>query len=306
MSGGSSSNKGALAFEKQQAAEAKAKEALRQSRLDQGTKAINAIYDGTPVTQNVSTPFDWTNMKAPTPDFSQGFTILPAGSALPSTPAANNGTALSDGLSWSQNPSGAWGIKDAAGNWHARGSAFNYDKATPTGQTTGGFGDDFFNNYRQSYEDLNNPEEQRQYDQARTSLTYNLARSGLLNSSLAATKTGELAYQDALQKAKIVSDADSQTAQFRQNVLSQKQAAINQLYATEDPSLAANLAQNSAKGLQLQQPQLTPGASLFAPALSAVGSYIAGQTSPYGNYYQQQGGGTSVAPANQSSGKAYS
>jgi hypothetical protein len=47
--------------------------------------------------------------------------------------------------------------------------------------------------------------------------------------------------------------------------------------------LAQNLASSSAKGIQLQNPTMTPGTAFFDPLLSAVGGYLSNATSPYNN-----------------------
>ncbi len=64
--------------------------------------------------------------------------------------------------------------------------------------------------------DYYNPDEAKQYSEAQRDLTYNLARAGTLQSSTAADKPGDLAYNDALQKANIVANAnhpDGQSAE---------------------------------------------------------------------------------------------
>jgi hypothetical protein len=128
-----------------------------------------------------------------------------------------------------------------------------------------------------------------------------------LESSTAGDKQGELAYNDALQKANIVANANAQEGTLKSQIQANKQSLINQLYSTEDPTLTANLAESSAAASRLQNPTLTPAASLFAPALSAAGAVGNYLTSPYGLYgsggSSGAGGTPSVRPANESSGK---
>lgn len=281
MAGSKATNTASIDFQKQQAAQADLKEQQRQAALNQGTNQINQIFGGTPVMGTRSQGFDWSTYQPPTPAQSASGRSFSAGAPTPATP----GGALPEGFSYA-----AGGVVGPDGTFHPKGSSFNYNASYDTGARTGGFSDDYYNNYRQNFLNLNQPEEQRQFDMAKRDLTYNLARGGLMNSSVAADKTGELAYQDAINKAKTVSDADTATAALRSQVDQQKQAAINQLYATNDPSLAANLAESSAKGLQLQNPTLTPSAALFDPALSAVGTYTAAQTSPYNAVNAMYGG----------------
>jgi hypothetical protein len=205
-----------------------------------------------------------------------------------------------------------WGLQDASGKQYYPGDPFDVSTTTQTGMA-GGFGEDFYNKYRQNYLDLYMPDEARQYQEANRDLAYNLANAGTTRSSMAADKQGEIAYNDQLQKAKIVSDASGAEQDLRTQVEGEKQKAINQLYSTEDPTLAADLAQSSANAINLKTPLFTPGAQLFGPALTAVASGIASYASPFTtpSPYSAYPGtpGTmpgSVASAATSSGRAYS
>jgi hypothetical protein len=206
-----------------------------------------------------------------------------------------------------------WGLQDASGKQYYPGDPLDVSTTTQTG-TAGGFDEAFYNKYRQNYLDLYMPDEARQYQEANRDLSYNLANAGTTRSSMAADKQGELAYNDQLQKAKIVSDASGAENDLRNQVQSEKQSVINQLYSTEDPTLAADLAQSSANAINLKTPMFTPGAQLFGPALTAVASGIASYASPYatpspyGAYPGTMSGQVpgSVASASTSSGRAYS
>ena len=101
---------------------------------------------------------------------------------------------------------------------------------------------------------------------------------------MAGDKAGDLAYQDALQKASIVANANSQTGALQQQIQGNKESLINQLYTTEDPTLTANLAQSSANASRLQDPNLTPASALFTPALTAAGSFAQGALYPGQQY----------------------
>src|SRR4029077_862131 len=160
--------------------------------------------------------------------------------------------------------------------------------------------------YRQKVLDYYQPDEARQYDAAQRDLKYSLARAGTLQSATAADKQGGLAYNDALQKANIVSNANTQTGNLKSQIQANKQSLINQLYSTEDPTLTANLAQSSAAASRLQDPMLTPAAALFTPALSTVGSAVSGMLYPgqqYNSPFNTAPSSPSVAPASESRGK---
>jgi hypothetical protein len=320
MTGSAPSNSQAVDFEKQQAAEADAKEAARQQRLQQGQTLIDQIFNGAPVMKSTSTPFDWSSFSP----LKKG--SAPAGYTAVQIPGGTSASGAADAIR-SSSPSGfitqdaqgnytrggsnvaspAWGLRDASGKIYKQGDPLSITTQTPTGQTTGGFDDAFFDAYKQKVLDYYQPDEQRQYDEAQRDLKYSLARAGTLESSTAGDKQGELAYNDALQKANIVANANAQEGTLKSQIQANKQSLINQLYSTEDPTLTANLAESSAAASRLQNPTLTPAASLFAPALSAAGAVGNYLTSPYGLYgsggSSGAGGTPSVRPANESSGK---
>jgi hypothetical protein len=329
MAGSAPTNSQAVDFEKQQAAEADAKEAARQARLTQGQTLIDQIFNGQPVMGTKTTPFDWSNFQSGalpagvqttswaqggTPTAPSGYTavrVAPRTAATPGaapsryTTAGQPGDAATVNASSTSGASPVWALKDASGKVYYPGDPLSITSQYDTGQKTGGFNDDFYNAYKQKVLDYYNPDEQRQYEAAQRDLTYNLARAGTLQSSTAADKQGELAYNDALQKANIVANANTQEGNLKNQIQANKESLINQLYATEDPTLTANLAESSAAASRLQDPTLTPAAALFTPALSAVGSVVNSLSSPYNNPYGAgYTGQTSPTPAaaNSSSG----
>jgi hypothetical protein len=287
MSGSAPTNSQAVDFERQQAAEADAKEAERQARLKQGQAAIDAIFDFSPATPASSKAFDWSTFKAPEQmpaAMSQWLAANPGATA----PTFNTTGTVPAGYTAVQLPGGGWGLKDASGKIYKPGDQLIIN--TPA-KAAGGFGPDFYNAYKQKILDYYDPQEAKQYAEAGRDLTYNLARAGTLTSSVAADKQGELAYQDALAKAQIVNSANNQTGQLQSQIQANKESLINQLYATEDPTLTANLAQSSANASQLKDPLLTPMAAFISPAATAVGSAFQNATSQFGLYPGQQGYG---------------
>jgi hypothetical protein len=202
-----------------------------------------------------------------------------------------------------------WALRDASGKLYFKGDPLSYNTSYDTGQRTGGFGDDFYRAYGQKYLDYYQPAESKQYAEAKRDLGYGLENQGIQISSAAADRQGQLAYQHDLNIADIQNKANQAEGDLQSQIQSEKQSLINQLYATEDPTLTANLAQSAAQGFQLKTPTLTPGAAFFAPALTATTTAAGNIMSPYGPYASQygygQGQGT-VAPANASSGKPYS
>ena len=298
MSGSAPTNNSAVQFEQEQAAEADQKEADRQARLTQGQTLIDQIFNGSPVMGTKTSPYDWSSFSpsnAPagyTAVQIPGAPVAGAAASRSYTPPSSGGGGSGrdppqTGGAFAAAPQAAysaptWGLKDASGNITKQGDPLSITSTYDTGQTAGGFDDAFYNNYKQKVLDYYQPDEQRQYDAAQRDLTYSLARAGTLQSSTAADKQGELAYNDALQKANIVANANTQEGNLKSQIQSNKQALINQLYSTEDPTLTANLAESSAAASRLQDPMLTPASALFTPALTTVGSAVQGLLYPSG------------------------
>lgn len=147
------------------------------------------------------------------------------------------------------------------------------------------FGDDFYNKYSQANLDYNLPQLQDQYDKAKMGMTYDLARAGTLRSTAAGYAQGLLEKQNAVNQAGVRAKADTDTAALRQSIASQQQQAYNQLYQTEDPTVAANTAATAVGNAQLTQPNLQPMQAAFTPIAIGLGSALA---APYGQYTANQ------------------
>ena len=137
------------------------------------------------------------------------------------------------------------------------------------------FGDSFFNKYNKASLDYALPQLETQYDTAKSGMTGDLARAGLLRSSSAGYAQSLLENQNAVQEAGLRAKADTDTAALRQSIASQQQQAYNQLYQTEDPTVAANTAANSAANAQLTQPNTGALGDLFKPIAIGLGSAVA-------------------------------
>ena len=314
---GSATNQELVDMQKSDAADAKAKEADRQARLASGTSQIKSIFEGAPVIGTKSTPYDWSQFtanKAPSTsvvDQMYGAPVdpttqsygLPAGykviKGAAQTPAGSTaakaplGDAMTSFDPYTGQPKAAtpansgaaassmYEVEGPDGKIYQPGDALNYDESYDTGAPhTGGFDDGFYGKYRQSIMDYYLPQEGDQYNTARSSLAASLARAGTSNSTVAAMDIGKLANQDEINRAQIASGADSQTAQLRSTIAQDEKTALDQLYSTEDPSLAANTATNLVANAQLTKPMLNPAGALFAPLTVGVGNAISGFTNP--------------------------
>ena len=149
----------------------------------------------------------------------------------------------------------------------------------------GGFDQPFYDKYQNAELDYSLPQLQTQFQQAKDQTTYDLARAGTLRSSAAGKAQANMELQNATNEASLRTKADADTAALRQGIEGEHQTALNQLYATEDPSIAENAATTSVNASQLQTPNLSPLGDLFkplvigslAPISNAIGNYNYGQ-----------------------------
>ena len=151
----------------------------------------------------------------------------------------------------------------------------------------GGFDQAFYDKYKNA--ELANAQQQldAQYDKGVLKNRYDLARAGLSRSSAANTAKADLAAQKSFQETGFQTAADQNVANLKSGIQGQQQSAYNQLYGTEDPALAANVATSSVKQSMAATPNLQPLGELFKPLV--IGSISAGQ-SLLDNYYANSGG----------------
>lgn len=155
----------------------------------------------------------------------------------------------------------------------------------------GGFDQAFYDKYKNA--ELANAQQQldAQYDKGVLKNRYDLARAGLSRSSAANTAKADLAAQKSFQETGFQTAADQNVAALKSGIQGQQQSAYNQLYGTEDPALAANVATASVKNSMAATPNLQPLGELFKPLV--IGSISAGQNL-LDNYYANSGGGLST------------
>lgn len=137
------------------------------------------------------------------------------------------------------------------------------------------FGDPFYDKYKNAELDYTLPQLDTQYTEAKRNAENDLTRAGLLRSGAAGFVQNKLTQQQGVNEAGLRAKADTDTAALRQSIAAQQQQAYNQLYATEDPTVAANTAANSAANAQLQQPNVSALGDMFKPIAIGLGSAIA-------------------------------
>ena len=120
---------------------------------------------------------------------------------------------------------------------------------------------------------------------------------------------GNLANQDAINRAQIASGADTQTVSLRTTVQQDEQSALNQkLYSTED--LERRRQHHRAETwsptpTSILKPLLNPSSALFNPITVGVGNAISGFTNPTA-YINPSAGSVGSTVASTSSGSGSS
>ena len=288
----------------------------RNARLNYGKNLVEGIFEGTPSGASLLDLSSINQGNAPrqitindNPAMAAWVAMHPETAYADPYPgmnsAAGNRKAIGNsGYTWGYAAdTGAskpgYAIYDPSGNMVDTASSLDdlskakiYQGGDPN-KKEGGFGDDFYNKYRQSIMDYYMPQEGDQYNTARSDLAASLARAGTLDSSFGAFSTAKLAKQDALNRAQIASGADTQTGTLRTTISQDEQTALNQLYSTEDPSVAANTAGNMVANANLTKPQLNPAGALFAPITAGVGNALTGFLNPT-SYINPNAGGAAT------------
>jgi hypothetical protein len=136
------------------------------------------------------------------------------------------------------------------------------------------FDDTFYRGIRDSYTNYALPQLTEQRDKAAKDLTFSLARSGQLDGSVRAQKTGELQKLFDLNEQQVRDQALAQENQARNNVENARADLVGTLNATGDNQQAVNSALSRAT--VLTQPQAySPLGQLFTDFTAELGSQAA-------------------------------
>ena len=162
-----------------------------------------------------------------------------------------------------------------AGKWE-------YDEKYDTGKKTDPF-QKMLEDYEQKQKDYYYPELQKQFGKANETLDYSHVNAGTLLSSMAAQNAADLVGQNKLQKGAIDSNIQDSLGQVKRSIASDKTALINQLYATENPTMASNEALAKVRTINQSAPALSPIGELFKTAAVGAGSFLQSANDPYNN-----------------------
>ena len=250
MSGGgsSSSNDQIIAMQRQEAAAAEQKERERQQRLEYGRNLISSIFGGGSVTG-------------------------PGTTEMVENPNANVKIGTSPGkMERRYNPSrDKWEYYMAYKPIY--GPEMIEQEVPGETKTFDGIGQDFYENYRKSLQDFYVPTVNEQFQDAKQENLFDLARKGLIRSSVAADRSGELVKKKADADAQVQSQIEGQVSGLQSDVNNAKTKATQLLTATEDPTTAMNTALTEVNAIQSRSPQFNDLGNLFANALNAYSTY---------------------------------
>lgn len=138
----------------------------------------------------------------------------------------------------------------------------------------GQFNDDFFNKRQQSYLDYSTPQLEDQHDKANKELTFSLARSGNLDSSVRGDKLGELQKLFDTNKQQIADKALAYKTQAQTSVEDARANLIATLNATGDAEGAANSALSRSSALAAPD-AYSPLGQLFTDFTAGLGTQAA-------------------------------
>lgn len=126
-----------------------------------------------------------------------------------------------------------------------------------------GFDDAFYNSRKQAYMDYATPQLEDQYKDQQESLTFALARNGVLNSSVAANKVGKLSQQYSLRRGEVADQAVDLERQTKAEIERARGDLIAGLNATADPGEAGRAALAASSRLTMA-PSFSPLGELFS------------------------------------------
>lgn len=154
-------------------------------------------------------------------------------------------------------------------------------------QTFGQFDNNFFNARKNEYMGYYQPQLDEQFKGAQDDLTFAFARNGTLNSSMAAQKQADLQSKYDVEKAGILSNANSVVDDMRSKFNSEKSTLVSQLQATGDADRVSNEALARTQQLFNQRPQYSALGDIFGGVANAIGNYQAGSTAgqTYASYF---------------------
>ena len=170
---------------------------------------------------------------------------------------------------------GSAGAKQARADEAARQARIREGTAS-IDNTFSQFDDNFYNGRQQAYLDYASPQLEDQYAQAQKELSYALARSGTLDSSVRASKLSDLQKLYDTQQRSVADQALGYANDARNNVEQARNSLITTLNSTADADAAAKAALGQAATLTAPQ-TFSPLSQLFADFTSGLNTQAAAE-----------------------------
>jgi hypothetical protein len=133
------------------------------------------------------------------------------------------------------------------------------------------FNPDFYARRENAVKETLMPQLNDQFDKTKEQLQYNLARSGLTDSSVRSANEGEMRRQMAMNEATIAGQATDAANQARREVEQNRAELIGQLNATSDSTQAAQNALSRA-AIASNQPSISPLGMMFQNTTGLLGA----------------------------------
>lgn len=141
-------------------------------------------------------------------------------------------------------------------------------------ETRAGFGDSFFSGIRDSFTNFARPQLDDQFRKAGEQSTFNMARSGILDSSMRGEQNADLQERYDVNLQDITDQARGFETEARNNVERARGDLVAMLQATGDATGAANSALTRASTLATP-PSYSPLGQLFQDTSALVGQQLA-------------------------------
>lgn len=140
--------------------------------------------------------------------------------------------------------------------------------------TFGHFDDNFFGDIRDAFVNFARPQLDDQFRKAGEQNTFNLARSGTLDSSMRGEQTADLQKQYDIERQNLIDKARGYETEARNNVERSRGDLISMLQVTGDATGAANSALTRAATLATP-PAYSPLGQLFQDSTAMLGQQMA-------------------------------
>lgn len=140
---------------------------------------------------------------------------------------------------------------------------------------SGGFNSDFYDGIARNYLEYANPQLEKQHSEANKQLTFDLARTGKLDSSTRATKGADLQETYNLNQQQIADKALDLKNSTKNAVEDARSALISQVNATGDATGATNAALSRAAALSAPAGNYDTLSNLFADFTGSLGNRYA-------------------------------